>query len=296
MDVRIEEQINVLKFALELGQRQITEVETRAKLKFEDLSLPEQKEFLKNDTVCLYLKNFWRQYEFLIKKLETETDERDFHFYLPLIRILTENYAELLFFLNQDEKNQIGIFAGNYLLNLSDHYRFIAIKSQPIKNEYDRFTKLLSAVLSAEGITFPSDIDMLSKIKLKELGFDFPQIEKIFEQAYFAASSSDTFACWAKDEPSNFYNKYYRSHSGYTHRSFANQTSAATGTEIFWIIQFMCLTAQLMLELSNRLVFSKKYQSDWDNLIKKIEESYPKFLQAWDEKRASITEAKPKSS
>ena len=83
----------VTKIVLEIGKKQITYIENRLKSEFKSLGLSEQKEFQKNEAIYLYLKNFWNQYEFLTRKLATE-DEKDFHFFLPMLRTLIELYGE----------------------------------------------------------------------------------------------------------------------------------------------------------------------------------------------------------
>jgi hypothetical protein len=286
MNTKITEQITVLKSALEIGQKEITEIEERLKVKFENLSSgEEQKELLKNEAVYLYLKNFWEHYEFLVKKIETEEDLKNFQFYIPTARILFENYGELLYLVNQNDKGQLGLYIGNYLLNLSDHYHFIAVGNIEIKNEYDRILTLVGSVLSIESITFPNDINSFLNNFLKKNNFAFPSFEQIFKEQYFSTLSSGTFPLWQKDEPSNFYDKYYRSHSNYSHRSFTNQTTSATKNEVFWIIQFMYLIGQLMLELCDNKVFSNKFKSDRGQFTSNIAQAYPKLLEVWDEQR-----------
>jgi hypothetical protein len=286
MDTKITEQITALKSALEIGQKEITEIEGRLKTKFENLpSEAEQKELLKNEVIYFYLKNFWEHYEFLTKKIEIEDDLKNFQFYIPTVRTLFENYGELLYFLNQNEKGQLGLYIGNYLLHLSDHYHFIAVGNSEIKNEYDRILTLVGSILSTESITFPTDINSFSNNSLKKSGFAFPSFEQIFKESYFSSLSSETFPLWQKDEPSNFYDKYYRSHSNYSHRSFTNQTTSATKNEVFWIIQFMYLIGQLMFELCDKKVFDNKFQSDRKQFTSNIAQAYPKLLEAWDEQR-----------
>lgn len=286
MEAKIVEQHTTLKFALSIGQKEITEIEERLKIKFDNLSNEiKQKELLKNEAVYLYLKNFWEHYEFLTKKIEIEDNLKNFQFYIPIIRTLFENYGELLYLINQNDKDQLGLYIGNYLLNLSDHYHFIAVGNVQIKNEYDRILTIVGNVLSKEGVTFPTDINTFSNNCLKKCGFAFPSFEQIFKEPYFSSLSSETFPLWQKDEPSNFYNKYYRSHSNYSHRSFTNQTNGATKNEVFWIIQFMYLIGQLMLELCDKKVFDSKFQSDRNQFTSNIAQAYPKLLEAWDEQR-----------
>ncbi len=285
MEARIAEQITTLKFVLEIGQKEIQEAGDRLNTKFENLPNAQgQKEFLKNEAVYLYLKNFWQYHEFLIKKIETENEAEDFQYYIPLTRILFEIYAELLYFVNQTEKSQLGIFVGNYFLYLSDTFHFVAIQSVEIKNEYGRLFTLWSNLLSAENITFPADINLFSYTQLKTSGFNFPKLEQIFKEPYFSTLSDDSFSRWAKDEPSNFYDKYYRSHSNYAHGSFTNQASGSPKTEMFWTIQFMYLISQLMIELCNKKVFNNKFKSDYDQFESKIATAHPKLQELWDEK------------
>src|SRR3989338_4084629 len=105
MNPKIIEQFKTLRFALSVGQKQITEFEVRLKVKFDSLgSVDEKKIFLQNEATYLFLKNFWQQYEFLVKKIEKEDDLANFQFYIPLARILLEIYGEFLYFINQDNK------------------------------------------------------------------------------------------------------------------------------------------------------------------------------------------------
>src|ERR1700759_3196863 len=128
MDSRIIKQFKTLRFALGVGQKQIIEIEGRLKTKFQDLPDKAQKKaFLQNEAIYLFLKNFWQQYEFLVKKIEKEDDLANFQFYIPLARILLEIYGEFLYFINQDSKGQVGLYSANYLLYLSDFYRFVSV-------------------------------------------------------------------------------------------------------------------------------------------------------------------------
>lgn len=282
MDHKIILQIDTLKLALSVGQKHITEIEERLKTKFEDLTtIDEQKEFLRNEAVYLYLKNFWQQYEFLIKKIETEDELKNFQFYIPLIRILFENYGEFLYFLNQGHKEQVGLYTGNFLLYLSDFYRFIGIGYAEIKNEYNRLVSLWNNVLSSDKIVFPTEIKDFTRQTIKSAGLAFPKFEQIFNKPYFADQSKETFAVWKKDSPLTFYDKYYRSHSNYTHPSFTNQSSGNTGNEVLWIVQFMYIMGQLMIELCNKKVFPGKFEKQYLELTEKINETYPKMLEVW---------------
>jgi hypothetical protein len=278
-------EIEVIKLILEISKKQISDIESRLHGDFKILGAEEQKEFQKNEAILLYLKNFWNQYEFLTRKLETE-NENDFHFFLSTLRTLIELYGELLYLLNQDLKTQIGLFIGNHLLFLSDYYRFVTSKSPAVKAEYDRFQALANNVLVSESISFPIDIDTFSKRKfLDEKGFAFPSYEQIFQKDYFKELSKESLFYWKKDTAENFYNKYYRTFSDYTHRGFSNQAGVSTGTEKFWIIQFLFLIAQLIIELCNKKVFNPSHKPEYDALNAKIQEIYPKILESWNVKR-----------
>ncbi|MGD0576488.1 MAG: hypothetical protein ABSA74_00220 [Candidatus Staskawiczbacteria bacterium] len=289
MNFRLYKQIKTLKFSLSVGQKQIAEIEDRLKNKFIELSVEDKKEFLRNEAKYLYLKNFWQQYEFLVKRIKAENNFKNFQFYIPLVRILLENYGEFLYFSNQSDKNQLGLYSSNYLLYLSDFYRFVAIGNEEIKNEYNRLVGVWNEALSSEKITFPADITSFTYTKLKDIGFIFPNYEQIFKEVYFASDSSLTFTLWEKDNASNFYNKYYRTHSNYTHPSFTNQMSGATKNEIFWIIQFMYIISQLFIECGNKKVFDGKFQKEYEELTKRISKSYPKLQKMWRAKKVETT-------
>ena len=283
MDPKIAEQFLTLRFALDVGQKQITEFEDRLKGKFDSLSsVDEKKTFLQNEATYLFLKNFWQQYEFLVKKIEKEDDLANFQFYIPLARILLEIYGEFLYFINQDAKGQVGIYSANYLLYLTDFYRFVSVGNQKIKNEYDRLRTVWNDVLSSDGISYAEDISAHTQRIVNDLGFNFPHYDQIFQKPYFAEQSYDTLALWQKDTAKTFYNKYYRSHSNYTHPSFTNQMSGATQNEVFWLIQFLFIAGQLMIELCNRKIFDGKFKSEYNELTRHIAETYPRLQEIWN--------------
>jgi hypothetical protein len=272
--------MKAIDFILKVAQDQITELEGRISSNFRNISLEEKRESLKFEAIYLYLKNFWSHYEFLSEKLYTEKEE-NFHFFLSILRILIELYGELLYFLNQEKRVMTGIFTGHYLLQKSNYYRFIALQSMEIKQEYERFLNLVQDVLNNENISFPSDIKLLSKGFIVENGFGFPQFETIFKQEYFKILSSETFQRWGKDEASNFYDKYYRFYSDYIHRSFSNQVTSNTKTEKYWIIQFLYIISQLMTELCNKKVFSYSYTESYKKMCNIIAGDYENISKEW---------------
>ena len=280
MEDEVKNTIKVLLFAKEIAQKQITELEQRRATKpFDTLNLTEKKELLINEALSLFLSNFWTQYEFLVGRIEKETTD-DFHFFVPMLRALMEIYAELLYFLNQNDREKLGIFTGNYLRHFSDMYRFVE-PSQALKDEYDRYMLLTKEVRDDEKIVFPENIADLSKTKLEKLGFDFPKFDKIFAQPYFAQLSQKSFSPWQKDNAANFYDKYYRVYSTYTHRSFTNQAKGRSGNEMFWIIQFLYVISRLMFELCDDKIFGMKYDADFTAFSQKIAETYPKLIAFW---------------
>jgi hypothetical protein len=281
-----EKNLTALEFALELGPQQFVQIQKEIKPDFINLSLDEQKKSVRAEAIWLYLKNFWGHYEFLSEKLETEKEE-DFHFFIPLLRTLLEMYGELLYFLNQDEKTQIGIFAGHYLLDKSNYYRFLESKSPEIKAEYERFLNLFKPILAAENISFPEDINQFTKAFLRKSGFEFADFDTILQPKYLGAVSDETFSCWEKDNPCNFYDKYYRTYSSYTHRGFTNQATATTGTEKFWITQFLYLIAQLIIELCDKKVFDLTYKAQYDELREKIKRDHTEMAKLWNTRRPS---------
>jgi hypothetical protein len=64
-----------------------------------------------------------------------------------------------------------------------------------------------------------------------------------------------------------------------------NQTQAITGTEVFWLMQFMYLIAQLMLELADAKLFDDAFQADYRKFSTAIGKAYPQMLQQWDERK-----------
>ncbi len=279
----LKDQILVFKIALDIGKRQIEQLEKELNnKKFEDRSLEDKKKTLRIEGVYLYFKNFWGLYEFLCKKIEVE-DSKDIHFYIPFLRTLTELYGETMYLLNQDTRTTIGLFVGNALFEYSGNYISI-FKSDILEKEYNRYHLLVKDVLDSENIKFPDRIEDLTKEYLGNKGFNFPKYGKIFTKSYFSDNSKETFSTWPKDTSSNFYEKYYKVHSSYTHRRFMNQTSVQIGTEIFWIGQFMFIIAQLILELSNLKIFDHLYRSDYEVFLTKIGEAEKNMNIAWKNK------------
>ena len=285
MDTEIShEKQTALKLAIDIGLEQFTQIQKNIRSDFEKISVEEQKKSAKAEAIFLYIKNFWAHYEFLFKKLGTEEDE-DFHFFIPILRTLLEMYGELLYFLSQDERTQIGTFVGYYLLNKSDYYRFLATKSVDIKAEYERFLRVMRGVLDDKKISFPENIDKFTKELMRGSGFSFPRFDIIFQSKYLAGVSDKTFSCWEKDNPSNFYDKYYRTYSDYTHRRFTNQATGYTGTEKFWITQFLYIIGQLMIELCDKKVFDPTYETRFEELRQKIKNDHGEMLKEWSAKR-----------
>lgn len=289
MESGIKEQLKTLNSALKVGRAQISEVERSLRLDFDSLAITKEKEtFLQNEAIYGFLKNFWLQYEFLMKKIEKEDEPSNFQFYIPLTRILLELYGELLYFVNQDNKHQMGVYTANYLLYLSTCYRFVSKDSKTIKDEYNRLMIMWNDVLSSNDIVYSEDIIKHTSKEVSRMGFKFPEYDQIFNKPYFTQQSRDTLACWSKEHPENFYNKYYRSYSNYTHPSFTNQMSGSTKTEIFWLIQFLFIIEQLMIELCDRKIFDGKFKNEYGMLARSIAETYPKLQNAWNLKRVSM--------
>ncbi len=279
--------MEAIQCAITIGDKQCADLKAKIKENFNSLSITEQKASQKSEATYLYVKNFWRHYEFLSKRIETE-DEADFHFYIPLLRTLIELYGELLYFLNQDEHTQIGLFIGNYLSHFSDYYKFIAKQSSPeFKKEYERYLLLMEKILVSENIYFPKEIEQLSKKMLQKIGFSFPKMEEIFKQDYFMRVSKRSFNCWGKDSAQDFYNKHYRMYSDYSHRSFTNQAEGNTGTEKYWIIQFLYLMSQLIIELWNEMGVGVMLIDEYKELNRKIEKNHNSMLKDWNLKRVS---------
>jgi hypothetical protein len=279
-----EKNLTALEFALEVGQQQFAQIQREVRTDFTALSLVDQKKSATADATSLYLKNFWAHYKFLSERLETEKDE-NFNFYIPLLRALLEFYGELLYFLHQDEKTQIGIFVGHDLLYNSNYYRFLDPHSLAIKAEYERFLKFFKDILDSEAISFPEDIDKFTKKFMDKSSFGFPHFDTILQPKYLGAVSDETFSCWRKDNPCNFYDKYYRTFSDYTHRGFTNQPAGSPGTEKFWITQFLYLIGQLMIELCNKKIFNLAYKTQYDELCQKIKQDHEEMLKIWSAKK-----------
>jgi hypothetical protein len=280
----IKLQTKTIKLAIDIGDKEMAELGARLNAKkFEERTFEDQKKILREEGAYLYLKNFWTLLAFICTSMENGNPD-DSHFLIPSIRELTELYAELLFFLNQDTRTTIGVFVGNYLLHYSDYYRFFS-PSEALKSEYERYHALAKPILDSEEIAFSSEVDGLSHKRLKVDGFNFPSYEEIFKQSYFSELSKETFACWTKDNATTFYNKYYRVHSSYAHRGFMNQVNGTTGTEAFWIIQFLYMISQLTLELSSAKIFDGGYQAEYRAFFMKIGEAYPKLSKDWDSRK-----------
>ena len=284
----LKPQLDTVQQILDVAQKEIATLEKYLKTDFAKLSVADQEIFMVNDISHLYLINFWSEFEFLYKRITIEKTE-DIHYFLANLRNLIETYAELLYFLNQDARTKLGIFVSNYLLHLSDHYRFVAPVDE-IKSEYDRYSQLVKAVLEQHKITFP-EIEKLSYRSIQNQKFNFPKYDQIFMQPYFKELSSESLALWKNDSAATFYNKYYRIFSAYTHRSFTNQRKSFTGNEIFWSIQFLFIIGLMMVELSNKKIFNGEYKGELEALTQKIAEVYPAFLSAWNSQRSATQQA-----
>jgi hypothetical protein len=277
---------DALMFAIEIGKQQFEQKQGGLTTPFDQLAITDQAKAAQADAVSLYIDNFWTHYKFLVEKLTTEKDE-NFHFFIPLLRTLIELYAELLYFLHQDDKTKIGLFAGQVLLSNSDHYRYVAIGFQGIKDEYERFLSLYKNLFDNLKIVFPADINIFSKKSLQASGFDFPNFDTILKPKYLLVVSDDTFSHWPKDSADNFYDKYYRTFSYYTHRGLTNQATSGTGNEKYWLAQFLFIIGQLMIELCNKKTFDLAYFQQYEELCQKVKIDYGEILKEWNAKRAT---------
>lgn len=286
MNENIKKQFELLKVILDVGQVQIISLEGRLLTPFDQISTTDkQEEAMVNEATYMFICNFWQQYEFIVEKIKVETDIKKFQFYIPLVRILFENYTELLYFVNQDRRKQIGIFTSNHLLRLADFYRFIAAElptvQEQVKKEYNRIVLQWEKVLSRMSIIYP-EIDKLGTKSVEKMGFNFPSYELILKSSYFKSQSSDTFDSWSSYTSTSFYDRFYRSHSLYAHPSYTNQWKASTSNEMYWIIQFLYLIGGLMVELGNKGIFNPPLQSEYDAIKQGIIEVYPKLLEEWE--------------
>lgn len=273
-------QLILFREALETGRRQVEQLgkDINAK-KFEERELEDKKRILLVESSYLYLKNFWSLYEFVCKKIENE-DSSDLHFYIPFLRSLIELYGELMFLVNQERRTAIGFFVGNYLMYYSRNHKLIS-PSTILEGEFNRYREHISDVFNDEEIPLPPDIENLSQKYLKDNRLELPKYEEIFKKSFFSSVSSETFSAWENDSSDNFYNKYYRIYSSYTHRGFVNQTDANVGTEIFWMGQFMFLITQLILELSNLKIFEGSYRAEYEDFMTKSGPAYTAMQADW---------------
>jgi hypothetical protein len=281
-------QTDALRLALSIGEIQTNELGMQLKnAKFKTLNTKNQKKFIENEASWKYLLNFWDEYKFLCEKIETEKLEY-IPFFLTFLRSLMETYGELLFFLNQTDRQKLGIFMGQYLLYLRDAHYAAPTQTLGIKQAYEEYLNLMKPILNDEKIAFPLDIKNFSMTALRKTGFAFPPFDQIFKKNYFATLSKKTFSCWPKDRNSStFYDKYYRIYSSYTHKSFTNSPRGATGNELLWMIQFMYIMGQLMLELSDAKIFNGQHKANYNAFTGKIAEVYPRLIKIWEQRTTS---------
>ncbi len=286
MDKSLEDQIVLIEKLVSIGRLQLEDFDGLRQA--EDQKAPEdlkQAAILK--TQEMHMRVFWELAAFLTEKLRTEKDS-NFFYYVPFLRTLMENYAELLYISYQPSREQFGIAIGNYLFVLA--WRNSSsngnAEADNLASLYEEYLGHMKPVLDKENITFPDTASGLSKNKFKDSGFAYPSPEATFKEQYFKDCSTDTRKVF-DFKPETIYN-HYRWFSDYVHgQVYVLAKFDKPSTEGLWLIAELAKLGLLMAELTNKKLLNDRRKTEFETWVKDFGDQRAAFVKYWQEKRGS---------
>lgn len=221
---------------------------------------------------------------FLLDKLNNETNEDYFRFYLPNTRTLLDIFSNLSYLLRKDENKMALINISHSLFTLSSTIaRSDSPHNKPVIEEYNKTYELYKDLFDKLKVEIPSNINDLSKARLKKMNLNFPPIEQILNNIDFESELPTSYKTFPKSID-NLYGSFYAAFSNYTHGNVVFYSND-NFNERFWIqfkvLLLICLTVELTLsKIENNALLIKEFE-DW---LKNSKEPMGNLIDAWRQK------------
>ena len=280
------EQIELVDKLIAIGRLQEKDVENIG----HSIALPDEAENIKLwaviNTKKIYIKNFFNLVEFLKQKLRDEND-KNFKFYLPLLRTFFDLYAKLLYLCHENENKQGGICVAQQLFILASRKRY-SWGNQPneqLVEFYNSYFKYCKSFIDKYNLDISQNIDDFSKKKLEKIGLNFPQIEKIFKQQYFKDCSVETQKLFKFKYDEFYYN--HRWISDYVHGEIYSTLEVKDKkiNEKLWIIVKIIILSLLIIELVNKKILNNAREQEFKDWIKDFQQKREGFVEHWKNKK-----------
>lgn len=230
-----------------------------------------------------YLEFYIKISSFLYEKVkDNNTSDKDFYFYLPLLRTLIEIYATVLYLANQDIKRQMTLVAVNKLFGLAN-LQLKEFPSKGIDDEYNETYLWYKPFIDREGLTIPSDIKAVSKKWLNNSGYDYPQVTERLNSTLIQHSSPQVNKV-SKNKTDPYF--IYKHLSGYVHGNPLNV--AHHGNERFWVTgETLVCSAYLAETISNKVLSGSKHK-DIKKWVAEATSTYSNYVALWTSKSEQI--------
>jgi len=280
----IKEQIELIEEIFNIIQKQISDIEAMGK----GIVLPDEIEDLKRTKVLQtkysYLKTFNEIVQFLLGELKKEESGR-FKFYLPNIRTLLEVYARLIYLCSKDENQQMAMCAANLLFTLAhtiqepgrDAAERVKVSYEGVRESYKENYLYFKPFLDRENIDIPRDIKDFSGNRLKNLGLDFPPVDKMLNKELIEHYCPETTRAYPKIAETIY--STYRFTSNYIHGNVL--TLGTHGKEKLWIIAKTQILSNLIVDLVNTKVTNNSRKTELIKWMREVNVKKPRFVEFW---------------
>ncbi|MCK5466140.1 hypothetical protein KAI56_01405 [Candidatus Parcubacteria bacterium] len=288
------EQIELIDKLIAIGRLQEKDVENIG----HSIALPDEAENIKLwaiiNTKKIYIGNFFNLAEFLKQKLKNESD-KNFKFYLPLLRTFFDLYAELLYLCNENGNKQGGICVAQSLFILANRKRYSWGNQSNIQlvELYNNYFNYCKSFIDKYSLDIPQNIDDFSGKKLEKLGLNFPNTEEIYKQQYFKDCCVETQKLFKFEYDEFYYN--YRWLSDYVHGEIYStlKIEAKRINEKFWIIVKIIILSLLIIELVNKKILDNAQEQEFKNWIKDFQSKSKNFIKYWKNKKTYDSNQNP---
>jgi len=228
-----------------------------------------------------YLFFYNKIVNFLYSKLEDNSPDEDFFFYIPLLRTLIEIYAYLLFFCFQDKNKQAAISIATALNTIAK--LDTEEVSQKIMESYTKYYSSYKDLIDKKKISIPTDPALNSNRWLKESGYGFPPVEQMLKEEWINESSPQI--SYAKGGVAEDIYKVYRGLSNYVHGNILSKDHH--GNEKIWIIaQTMALSFRVT-ELINVKMLDNSKKKEIGSCLAEFTRSSASFKDMWQKRKTN---------
>jgi len=229
-----------------------------------------------------YLDFYRKIVNFIYSKLEENVSDKDFFFYIPLLRTLIEIYAYLLYFCFQNEKRQMELLISKTLYTLAKADS--SLKTKEIQEQYNLYYESFKPFMDREKLVFPKNTDEFSGKWLGNSGYDNPPVDQMLKTEWIKESSPQisSFAKYPENNPYIMYKHF----SNYIHGNVLSKDDY--GNEKFWIISEVINLSGQMVELVSIKILDNSRKKEISEWIKRVSKNTPEFIKLWNSKKEKI--------